>query len=240
VTFFIGRCRSMRTLNLKDRRDAWRIQRSYLRALTPNRRKKTWPWPVSVHRRRVDGWAEALAPCHRDFDSSTESFFRLSAPYFGARFLGCEHPFYAGARSIALPLPGSDFGYEAFLTVDATIQALTAPHANFDFHHVQPAGVLGNIVELQRRHVRSTPDTGSGYRRSAFSTTRRLRIRSVTSFAAGFANSAVSTDRISRSPTAGPTSKHQRDPLPKLMAHCRANASPVACAQDWQGRRPSS
>jgi hypothetical protein len=58
----------------------------------------------------------------------------------------------------------------------------------------------------------------------------------MTSFAAGFANSAVSTDRVSRSPTAGPTSKHPRDPLPKLMAHCRANASPVACAQDWQGR----
>src|SRR6516162_10644118 len=83
VTFFIGRCRSMRTLNLKDRRGAWRIQRSYLRALTPNRRKKTWPWPVSVHRRRVDGWAEALGcapilppkgtlPTHRVHDKGAE------------------------------------------------------------------------------------------------------------------------------------------------------------------------
>src|SRR5215468_1353624 len=42
VTFFIGRCRSTRTLSLKDRRGGLRIQRTHRRASTPKaRRKKT-------------------------------------------------------------------------------------------------------------------------------------------------------------------------------------------------------
>src|SRR5215831_12497146 len=46
VIFFIGRCRLTRTLSLKDRRGGLRIQRTYLRVLTPKSpRKKTWPRP---------------------------------------------------------------------------------------------------------------------------------------------------------------------------------------------------
>ena len=45
--------------------------------------------------------------------------------------------------------PRQHFGYQALLAVDATIQALTAQHANLDFYHVQPASVLGDVVELQ-------------------------------------------------------------------------------------------
>jgi len=42
VTFFIGRCRSTRTLSLKDRRGGLKIQRSHRRASKPKaRRKKT-------------------------------------------------------------------------------------------------------------------------------------------------------------------------------------------------------
>jgi hypothetical protein len=42
VTFFIGRCRSTRTLSLRDRPGGLRIQRSHRRAPTPKaRRKKT-------------------------------------------------------------------------------------------------------------------------------------------------------------------------------------------------------
>ena len=32
---------------------------------------------------------------------------------------------------------------------DAPIQALAAQHTDFDFDHVQPAGVLGDIMELE-------------------------------------------------------------------------------------------
>ena len=50
VTSFIGRCRSTRTLSLKDRRGGLRIRRSHRRASTPKvrkktLRKKTWPRP---------------------------------------------------------------------------------------------------------------------------------------------------------------------------------------------------
>jgi hypothetical protein len=44
VTFFIGRCRSTRTLSLKDRRGGLSIQRTYRRASMPKAlRRKTWP-----------------------------------------------------------------------------------------------------------------------------------------------------------------------------------------------------
>jgi hypothetical protein len=48
------------------------------------------------------------------------------------------------------PLPGSNFGYKALLAVDAPIQAL--------IDHVQPAGVLGDVVELQA--VQQAPGFG--------------------------------------------------------------------------------
>ena len=35
------------------------------------------------------------------------------------------------------------------LGVDAPVEALAAQHADLDLDHVQPAGVLGDIVELQ-------------------------------------------------------------------------------------------
>ena len=35
------------------------------------------------------------------------------------------------------------------MAVDAAVQALAAQHANLDLDHVQPTGVLGDIVELQ-------------------------------------------------------------------------------------------
>ena len=59
-----------------------------------------------------------------------------------------------------LSLPGGDFGLEALLAVDAPIQALTAQHANLDLDHVQPAGVLGDIVELQA--VQQAPASAGG------------------------------------------------------------------------------
>ena len=46
-------------------------------------------------------------------------------------------------------LPGSGLGDQLLGAVDATIEALGGQHANLDFHHVQPAGVFGNIMELQ-------------------------------------------------------------------------------------------
>jgi hypothetical protein len=47
--------------------------------------------------------------------------------------------------------PRFDFGYEGFALANATIEALTAQHANLDFHHVEPTGMFGCVMKLQAR-----------------------------------------------------------------------------------------
>ena len=46
---------------------------------------------------------------------------------------GCEHPDDAGARFVALFFPGGDFGDEAVFFVHASVEALAAQYADFDF-----------------------------------------------------------------------------------------------------------
>jgi hypothetical protein len=96
---------------------------------------------------------EQLVPRHRGFDSlSSAQFgcgFGVGAAHFGAGFFGCEHPFDASAFSIAALLPGRGFGGEPGVAVDASIEALAGQDADLDLHHVEPAGVLGDVVELQ-------------------------------------------------------------------------------------------
>ena len=41
------------------------------------------------------------------------------------------------------------FGGEPGVAVDASIEALAGQDADLDLHHVEPAGVLGDVVELQ-------------------------------------------------------------------------------------------
>jgi hypothetical protein len=70
-------------------------------------------------------------------------------PHFGARPCGCEHPFDPCPGGVALPLPGCDFRFKLLPCCDASIKALAAQHADLDLDHVEPAGVLGHIVEFQ-------------------------------------------------------------------------------------------
>jgi hypothetical protein len=55
----------------------------------------------------------------------------------------------ASAVGIAPFLPGGGLGDEAGETVDAPIEALAGENADLDLDHVQPAGVLWDVVELQ-------------------------------------------------------------------------------------------
>jgi hypothetical protein len=73
---------------------------------------------------------------------------RIAATHFGAGFVDCEHPFDTGACGVSLSFPGADFGLEALASTNPTVEALAAEHANFDLDHVQPAGVLGDVVEF--------------------------------------------------------------------------------------------
>jgi hypothetical protein len=68
---------------------------------------------------------------------------RIGAAEFFAGVLGGEFPLHPNACLIALALPGVDFGDQRFAFTDTAGEALAPQHADFDFHHVQPAGVLG-------------------------------------------------------------------------------------------------
>ena len=76
---------------------------------------------------------------------------------FEAMIFGGELPIGLGVIGIAVVLPRGDFGHKLFRGCDTPVQALAAQHANLDLDYVQPAGVLGDIVEL--------PDTRASFRR---------------------------------------------------------------------------
>ena len=50
---------------------------------------------------------------------------------------------------IALLLPDGSLDGQLLDTFDAAVKALGRQHADLDFHHVQPAGMFGDVVELQ-------------------------------------------------------------------------------------------
>jgi hypothetical protein len=50
---------------------------------------------------------------------------------------------------ISLRLPDVDLGNEPVTAFDAAIETLAFEHADFDLNHVEPAGVLGRVVELK-------------------------------------------------------------------------------------------
>lgn len=73
----------------------------------------------------------------------------IGAPHFGADFVGCEHRFDTSAGGVALSFPDGDIADEMLWVVDSAVQALAAQDDDLDLDHVEPAGVLGCVVELQ-------------------------------------------------------------------------------------------
>jgi hypothetical protein len=63
--------------------------------------------------------------------------------------LSGELPFDARTGSVSLSLPGFDFDDEGLPFADAAIQTLAMQHADFDFHHIELARVLGRVMKLQ-------------------------------------------------------------------------------------------
>src|SRR5262245_48818454 len=94
-----------------------------------------------------------LVPRHRDFDSLPAAGcgrgFWIGPAHFGAGLFGCEHPIDAGAGGIALFLPGGGLGDETGVAFDAAVEALSGKNADLDLHHVEPAGMLWDEVELE-------------------------------------------------------------------------------------------
>ena len=62
--------------------------------------------------------------------------------------LTSEVPLNGSLFGISCLLPRIDFGLQKVAAANAPIQALPAQHADLNFRHVQPARVLGRVVEL--------------------------------------------------------------------------------------------
>src|SRR3990172_4072201 len=74
----------------------------------------------------------------------------IGLTHLRARLVRREHPFDLSAGAVALAFPRSHLRLESVTLADAPVQALLAQHAYLDVDHVQPAGVLGNILTDHR------------------------------------------------------------------------------------------
>ena len=81
--------------------------------------------------------------------------------HFGAGFFGCEHPVDAGAFGIAPLLPCGGFCDKPHIAFDTPVEALAGQDADLDLDRVEPACVLRDVMELQRRRMRRTSSAGN-------------------------------------------------------------------------------
>ena len=56
---------------------------------------------------------------------------------------------HRSAALVAVGLPGNDFAAHRLGRRDATMQALAVERAQFDFRDVQPAAVLGCVMDFE-------------------------------------------------------------------------------------------
>src|SRR5262249_33650678 len=99
------------------------------------------------------GLLHTTSTSSQGFDSLTPARWScgvgICSTHSGAGLFGCEHPIDASALGIAPALPSGDLGDHPRVACDAPIEALADQDADLDLDHVQPAGVLGDVVELQ-------------------------------------------------------------------------------------------
>src|SRR5215472_5982950 len=62
--------------------------------------------------------------------------------------LGVEHPLDPSLGIVTFLYPDSDLRDQFLALADASIEALTAEDADLHLHHIEPAGVLGCVVDL--------------------------------------------------------------------------------------------
>ncbi len=96
---------------------------------------------------------EPLVPHRRDLTDSRGDLCvgncRVGVTKLDAGLLDAKHPADAGTGRVAGASPRVDFVIEGRYVRDAPIETLRRQDADFDFDHVQPTGVLGDIVKLQ-------------------------------------------------------------------------------------------
>ncbi len=102
---------------------------------------RRWTLLLSARRHR-------LVPAHRDY-GFFERGIGIGTRHFGSGLVGGEHPVDSSAALVSLRLPDVDLGNQPVAAFDAAIETLAFEHADLDLNHVEPAGVLGRVVELK-------------------------------------------------------------------------------------------
>jgi Voltage gated chloride channel len=96
-------------------------------APTPSPRRCSPPWPPSSSS-ALSCWVEMLE--------------------LDAGVLGGEAPVDPATGPVARRLPGCDLPFQGRLVAQAAVQALLGQHGQLDLGHVQPAAMLGGVVQL--------------------------------------------------------------------------------------------
>jgi hypothetical protein len=60
-----------------------------------------------------------------------------------------EVPTRLGVFGISIALPGTDFLEQRLLVVDAAVEAVRGPDAEFGFGEIKPTAVLGGVVPFE-------------------------------------------------------------------------------------------
>ena len=68
---------------------------------------------------------------------------------FASGVLGSEPPVNGSSYRVPLRHAGTDGSFQAIFISVASAQAGPDQHAELDLRHIQPASVLGSVVELQ-------------------------------------------------------------------------------------------
>src|SRR6478752_10368210 len=82
---------------------------------------------------------------------------------FGARALYGEHPLDASSGFVALFLPSGNLRDQLLALADPPVETLPTQDADLNLDHIEPARVLGRVMEFQ-----ATKDTMGFWRRKGF------------------------------------------------------------------------
>ena len=95
---------------------------------------------------------------------------RVRSPELASGHLDGEEPFDAGFVGVPASLPVGDLGDQGTHVRDAPVKALLYHHPDLDLDHVEPAGVLRRVVELD------PPEDAAGLVRRKGFVERRRRV----------------------------------------------------------------
>ena len=94
-------------------------------------------------------WRRVCLRCDAIGSLLQSAIFWIEALELDSRVVDGELPIDLASDAITPCLPSLDGSHKRLLIGNAPIKALARKHAQFDFGHVEPAAVLGSVVNLE-------------------------------------------------------------------------------------------